>query len=377
MIKLAIIHFQPIELYPPIINFLNYLTDKRDNNLEVYVYTTASTYLPLYYSHSTDQIKIIRAGNVKKQPSFFRYYNYCIFYTSTTVKLLASKPDIIFYYETLSVLPAYLYKKILKLPSRLLIHYHEYTSAEEYKKGMTLGRWLHKLEKKIYNDCIWISHTNTDRMNFFLADNPNVPKDAISIMPNYPPSSWKRERQKDQLKDPVRFVHVGALSLDTMYTKEFVDWIINNEGKVTWDIYSTNITDEAKSYLLSLKKPNIRFNGGISYDSIPDVLKNYDIGIILYKGHIPNYVYNAPNKLFEYWACNLDVWFPDNMVSSLPFATKYCYPQIIPVDFNNPGQLVLESITKRSLLSYKPSHYYCEKIFDLLFEHGIMGKSYK
>ena len=58
------------------------------------------------------------------------------------------------------------------------------------------------------------------------------------------------------------------------------------------------------------KSHNINFRGAISQSDFPLIISQYQIGLVLYKGHIPNYIYNAPNKLFEYLACGLDVWYP-------------------------------------------------------------------
>ena len=39
MLKLAIIHFNPIEQYPPVLNWLNFLADSEAPRLEVRVFT--------------------------------------------------------------------------------------------------------------------------------------------------------------------------------------------------------------------------------------------------------------------------------------------------------------------------------------------------
>jgi hypothetical protein len=369
MTRFAIVHFQPVELYPPIMNLLNYLSEKKSEEIEVRVFTMRAG-VPKQLYHSPG-IKIFRRGNSKKQFFILRYWNYIFFYFSTIANLVFWKPNVILYYETLSALPPFFYKKFINKNCRLLIHYHEYTSAEEYKNGMMLGRWLHSLEKKIYSLSAWVSQTNSDRMRLFLEENKNVPVQSIHIMPNYPPLTWRTDNNNDLISSPVKFVYVGALSLDTMYTKEFAEWIIEHKGKMNWDIYSANITEEALEYLSSLKTDLIKFQGEVNYFSLPATLRKYDIGVILYNGHIPNYVYNAPNKLFEYWACGLDVWFPQKMNSSLLFTTTNCFPKIMAVDFDKLEQINVEDAINHLGLNYKPSPYYCEQIFDALFEQGI------
>ena len=56
-------------------------------------------------------------------------------------------------------------------------------------------------------------------------------------------------------------------------------------------------------------------NEGIEYFEIPKILKNYHVGVVLYKAVTLNYKYNSPNKIFEYLACGLDVWISDKLLS--------------------------------------------------------------
>src|SRR6202043_3312153 len=102
----------------------------------------------------------------------------------------------------------------------------------------------------------------------------------------------------------------------------FANWIIQQDGRATWDIYSDNITEDAKVFLKSLNPELVRFQGRVNYFRLPGILRNYHTGVILYNGHIPNYIFNAPNKLFEYWACGLDVWFPEIRKSTMFYATR-------------------------------------------------------
>ena len=77
-------------------------------------------------------------------------------------------------------------------------------------------------------------------------------------------------------------------------------------------------------------------------------------------------IYNAPNKLFEYLACGLDVWFPHLIKSSLPYATESSYPKVLPVNFDKLETYDLKVMIDRTGLEYKPSDYYCEDGFSYL-----------
>jgi len=58
------------------------------------------------------------------------------------------------------------------------------------------------------------------------------------IAPNFPPSGWyefSRQHKKENKTDVIKLVHVGAISLDTMYTKQIVNWVISQNGKYSID----------------------------------------------------------------------------------------------------------------------------------------------
>jgi hypothetical protein len=377
MKKLAIIHFNPIELYPPAMNWLNYLAAHPEGGMEIRVYTMDTPPDHDTFHSPASFIKIIRSGNSRRQRSSSRYMNYLAFYMKA-IRLIAWRPGQVLYYETLSAIPAILYKKLINRNSRLFIHYHEYTSPKEYREGMILNRWGHKLEKKIYPFVAWLSHTNDDRMGFFKEDNKGITLANTHILPNYPPLNWQRKEEKDgsgrqkgtknDPGSPLRIVHVGALSIETIYTKEFAEWVSHQQGRVIWDIYSGNMTGEAGAFLSSLNSPYIRFRGRIDYYSLPEVLPDYDIGVILYKGSTLNHIYSVPNKLFEYWACGLDIWFSEALKSCNPFMAKDRCPKIIPVDFERLDALDLSAVADHSGLTHKPSSYYCEDVLERLFE---------
>jgi hypothetical protein len=369
-LKLAIIHFSPVELYPPAMNWLNFLAKHLDEGSEVRVYTMEVSADFKKFESPLPSVKIIRTGR-QHQFNLFRYWNYIKFYSSVSRQLLTWKPETIMYYETISALPAIIYSKIFKRNCRLFIHYHEYTSSQEYKNGMLISRYVHLMEKGIYPFVKWISHTNKDRMLLFKTDHAEVILPNTYIIPNYPPGSWKSQIVKDKLDDPLRFVYVGALNLNDMYISQITEWIVRQKGAATLDFYSDNITPDTKKYLYALQSDQISFQGAVNYFSLPGILKKYDVGLILYKGHIPNYIYNAPNKLFEYWACGLDVWFPNTMKSSLPYSADSSYPKILPVDFEQMNNYDLYVLTDRTGMECRPSVYYSEGDFEYMLNKII------
>jgi hypothetical protein len=371
MRKICIIHFVDIERYPPAINLLRYLNEHAGNDAVIDVLTIAGE-LPAIAS--LPGINIHRLANWKESSSgFSRMLLYLKFNLLAILKLLSIRPDVILYFETLSSGPAWFYKTFIRGKTSIYVHYHEYVSKTEYANGMVLSRWLHQKEKKLYRRTTWVSHTNQDRLSLFLKDlNGSAPPHTY-IVPNYPPASWKN-RPMTQKNKLVKLVYIGALSLETMYVREICEFVLQHRDRCSLDIYSSNVSDDARKYLVSLPSNIISYHGGVNYDELPRLLPTFDIGLVLYHGHIPNYVYNIPNKLFEYHVCGLDVWFPSSMTSALPYQTINTYPKIIAIDFTKLESIDLGAITERCGLHERRNDFSYEDAVKPL-AHSLIGKS--
>ncbi len=360
-LKVAIVHFQPLEKYPPVMNLLIYL--QQVTTIRIRIYSTKDK----YYKKKLFGLKganIYRIGSFYKTQSFIlRYINYSVFNFFTFFRLLITKPSSIICYETLSIFPVYLYKKLFPA-TKIFIHYHEYAALNEISKSSLYIKWLNNLEKRIFSKASWISHTNEERLSMFKHDYKQMPFPNLEVLPNYPPSSWYnfKKRSKNKFEKPLKFVYVGALSLDSMYTKEFAAWIKELNGHATWDIYSGNYQENVLQYLEELNCPFINFKGEVEYFDLVKILNLYDVGVILYNGYIPNHIYSVPNKLFEYHACNLDVWFSQDIKGSLPYVTKGTYPKIIAIDFSALHAVDLSKAIEREGYSFHQGSFYYEDV---------------
>ena len=373
--NIALLHFNPIELYPPVINLLNYMADQLPD-YKVCVFTCSATEAKLPYRSKAKNIRIERFADLDHSLSVTqRYRNYFRFYYKTYKYLQTLHPEWIWYFETISALPVSWYFKHRPFQdSKLLIHYHEYVAPEEYQNGPLMIRWIHHGEKKLYQRAQYLSHTNGKRMDLFLSDEKLSLGAKAHIFPNYPPKSWiageKRKREKEY---PIRIVHAGSIGMDSLYIKEFCRWVHQQEGRVEFDIYSNQSTQALADFLSSEGLQFSHTKGYIPYEDLPNVLGKYDVGVILYKGVITNHIYAVSNKLFEYWACGLDVWFSDKMLSSLEYARSDFYPKLLPMNFEQLDQLDLVAAISHEGLGYQSTPYYCEPLFEAFFEQcGMM-----
>ena len=369
----VIIHFQPLESYPPVQNLLEFISSNHPAT-PVTVITTRSTNNSLgRFAPGSKNIQILRLGKSGTGLSALqRYWTYVLFNLGALWLLLVKRAASLLYFETLSALPAYIYKRFFAARIPLFIHYHEYVSPAEYTEGPTLVSWIHAKEKKLYPLAAWISQTNADRLERFLADEQLPAGNNNFVLPNYPPRKWNHV-PAGIVSLPVKIVYAGALSLDTMYTEGFATWVHQQQGRLSWDIYTQNCTAEARAFIEQLQSPYIRMLNGVDYYQLASILPAYDAGVILYKGHIPNYVYNAPNKLFEYLACGLDVWFPVIMKGCLPYITENTYPKVVALDFMQLQQLNPETITGRNNCTFKPSVYFSEQVLPSLTQKLVLS----
>lgn len=332
MSKITIIHDYPISYFPPAMNMVNVLEDK----IKVDVITTAPDRGKLNYSPPKAKL-YVPVHNKKTDGTLMRLWKSFWFYLCCFIRLCITKPDAILYYESISALPVYYYKRYINRKVKVMIHYHEYMTPEEYNRpGMRIHKLcLRKEDGYLFNHADWISQTNYKRMELFRQDYPNLKESICHILPNYPPKSWWR-KEKVHSGDTTKCVYVGSLSSSTTYVREFCEWVKKQDGKVTFDIYSFNFHQEIKEYLTQLNCQWINFyEEGVAYDNIPNMLDKYDVGLLLYKANSFNFQWNETNKFYEYLICGLDVWYPKEMLFIHEMDKTKFAPKIVEVDFKN------------------------------------------
>lgn len=330
--KVAIIHYLPLEFYPPVTNLLELL----DENSGI-KYIVCST----YDNKGRDSFQNNKYNKIYRSPSvglrdisIKKLIKILYFSISTCFRLLFFKPDKILYYESYSALPAFLFYLFPYRKAELFIHFHEFFSRNWYLKNPSKYiKYVHRLERnKLFKKAIWISQTNDSRVSLFLKDNPVLKRQKMYVLPNYPRKNWNKvKKYQKEKRDYLRIVYVGSLSIESTYIKEFCDWVIAQKGKVIYDIYSYNLHNDTLKYLNELGCNYINFyDKGIDYKKLPELFCKYDVGVILYKANSENFKYNAPNKLFEYLVCGLQVWYPDKMIGINPYKSK----RVISIDFD-------------------------------------------
>jgi hypothetical protein len=378
--RLAFIHELPLEYYPPATNLIEYTSSFSDIDLSVYS-THNQRGRPEY---TNSKVSLWRS----QSPSFtgnLRILHRWRWHFEVARNLAMGLLDAVLYIEPHSALAPYLYYKWFGGKAKLFIHHHEYYSQGDYcQPSNKTIRFFHRLENKyLFPKANWISQTNSKRLELFSSDHPTIPQDKLRILQNLPPSNWSKVINEawngTRLQRPLKLVYVGSVSLVDTHIKAVIDWVKKKpEQDITLDIYAYQVDAETNKFLKESAGTNIRFHSqGIAYSEIPYMLKDYHVGLILYKGNTINFQYNATNKLFEYLVCGLDVWYADGLMGVDPYKTSSTYPQVLPVRFNELLTTAHSPNVSRSHLSHQPWQATCEaevgKLLDTIRKSSICG----
>lgn len=357
--SIFIFHFRPLEDYPPIQNLLKFLEE--DQSFNVFCLTTKGKMKTLEYGGN---IQLIRAGSIHKG-KLQLWWSYVIYNVIGFILLALKQPKKVIYFESLSAYAVYLYRKYFNKKLKVFIHYHEYATPNEFDSGSFVERYFHKKEKYLYEKSVWISHTNGVRLKKFLSDealdyNPQIHRE----MPNYPSKNWVEENHPHQEGQVLKFIYVGhSLTPESTYIEEIIKYLgTQDEVEMVFNIFCMKGND----YLNSIDgrqfgKLKIKAHPPLSYFELSKMLSKHHIGLILYKASTDNYIYNAPNKLFEYLSCGLDVWYPQEMQGIYEYDHQE-NPKVIRLDYENLMQNQLNKLLEKSpqkrILEYTAEEVY-------------------
>lgn len=360
------VHYAPLELYPPVTNLLDILGGR---HCPIFVFSTLNCNSANLYHNPSVVIK--RYALPGKEFILTRLFKYFSFNVGILISLIKLKPDKILYYETSSSFPVYLYKKYFNPVVEIFIHSHEYYSPEWWNNtSMRLMKYYNQKEVNyLYPKASWISQTNNERLKMFLNDIGRTSMAKSYVFPNYPPAKWKISKTKADVSIPVKVVYAGTFgSMETLYIKECLDWVVSLNGLVMLDIYTFNVSDKVLKYIKTLNSNFIRLFGPVDYDQLPGVLKGYQVGLILYKGTTKNNIFNAPNKLFEYLMSGLDVWYPTLMEGCTPYNSEVLWPKVLNLDFSKLSQYDVRELIRKDSKAERKIDYSAEVAAEPLLE---------
>ncbi|MGV2336599.1 MAG UNVERIFIED_CONTAM: hypothetical protein LVR18_21670 [Planctomycetaceae bacterium] len=171
--------------------------------------------------------------------------------------------------EPHSALAAWIWKVLLRGRGMLLIHYHEYYSPSDYlNRGNRLIRINRLFENQLLRKADWVSQTNSDRMNLFRQDHPELSDSQCRVLPNYPPRTWFQQQPRNASwpkspDGPLRLVYVGSVSLKDTWIGPLVEWLDSSDNRTcTLCVYSSNIDHETRRFLEQRQGGRVTLNAG-------------------------------------------------------------------------------------------------------------------
>jgi hypothetical protein len=336
--KVGVVHILPVEYYPPTTNALELMAAR---GWDVRAWTSPNHRgLGDWAAPGVDVVRhpYSQPGKAAHQ----RFAGYGRWHFSTARELARWKPDVVFSIEPHSAIATWIYFRLLRQHARLFIHHHEYYAPNDYlRDGMRLARIGARLERKhLFHLAEWISETNSQRLNLLIAD-ANLDRAKARVLPNYPPREWiaRAFRNRSRNENPRKLIYVGSASLEDSFVGEIAQWAAARPAAVTLTVVGDNIADDVWSSLERLGAPNIAMiRNGYPYKRLPELLTQFDIGLILYRGNTQNFVYNIPNKAIEYLASGLEVWYPREMHSMRVFQEEHPDFPLVRIDFGSLGE---------------------------------------
>jgi hypothetical protein len=360
--KIAYLHNLPLEYYPPATNFLDMLS--RSRQAMVKAFTTHNRKGREPYTNGSIDVQRRRPPNPSAVP-FLRMLQALWWHVRTSWALLRFRPDAVIYVEPHSAIAAWIYFRLFGGSARLFIHHHEYYEQRDY------GRPGMRIPRLGFARASWISQTNADRLRLAVQDNPAVSPEAWHTLANYPPAEWARW---DEKPEPVsrharlRLIYIGSASFEDTYIREAVEWAAAHSDAVELHVCGYNVADSIWEWLETARFPNVSFDkDGYSYDDLPAVLAGFDVGLVLYKGNTTNFIYNVPNKAFEYLVCGLEVWYPVEMKGMRNFARGNPAP-LRELDFAGLHALQPEELVPLDNSENRGCTFTAQRSFAPLFE---------
>ena len=393
--KIAYLHTLPLEYYPPATNTLDLL-----GKAVVRAYTSQNLKGKKAYQGRPGEIFRFKSPD----PSSHQIVRLAVvlwWHVRTAWSLFWFRPDAVIYVEPHSALAAYLYFRFLFGKARLLIHHHEYYEPGDFlRPGMRLPRLGARLESSyLFGRAGWISQTNTDRLQLLKSRHPEIADGVWQLFPNYPPLEWlararnyqctesslrgkrsnpgamhrrglrPRDDQPRSDASRVRLIYVGSASFHDTYIEEIVRWAAGHPDSVQLHVQGYNVDESVWNWLKAERFSNVTFDAaGYDYDDLPDILCDYDVGLVLYKGNTVNFVYNVPNKVFEYLVCGLKVWYPQEMIGIHRFNEENRHG-LRELDFRNLTCLQPQTAKTKDLGGPCLTHYNTSESHKPLFAH--------
>lgn len=370
--KIAFIHLLPLEIYPPATNAVEILS--RQKGWEVRVWSSVErkgkpSYQLAGVAVERPDYPGPQCGSLARLVGFVRWH------VRVAWELARWRPAVIIAVEPHSALAVWIYYRLLGGGARLFIHHHEYYAPRDFlKPGNRTSRICHYFEKTdLFRRAEWVSQTHETRLQMLMRDCMAVTVAKGRLWPNHPPREWGRRaqaarkgQQSSAMDLPLRLVCVGSLSFEDTFIREVAEWVVGRPGQVSLHVCGHNVRPDVWQWLAGLAAPNIACQpAGCAYAELPELLVQFDVALVLYKGNTLNFVHNVPNKVVEALVCGLAVWYPPELAGMRFYQQRSPDLPLYEVDFRCLADGMPGTMFQRRLL---PVSYTAEHAIEPLLE---------
>jgi glycosyltransferase involved in cell wall biosynthesis len=219
-------------------------------------------------------------------------------------EIAASEADSVFCLALDGVLAGVVAKRLR--PSLRLIFDSNELHLESFNSRLKRAVWR-PLQALAIRCSDAILHAEPNRMEYFQRIHGG--RDKIqAVIENFP--HHQELPPKVRIADGrIKVIYLGALGEDR-YTHELIA-----AGRATEDLLDLDLVGFGTPEVMAdLDKryghqpaPNVRILSPVAYEAIPNLLRNYDVGIALYKNTNLNNYYCAPNKVYDYLMSGMTV----------------------------------------------------------------------
>ncbi|NBG66650.1 hypothetical protein [Acidiluteibacter ferrifornacis] len=186
------------------------------------------------------------------------------------------------------------------------------------------------------------------------------------VLPNYPSKEWVKKNKAWTRGETIKIVFVGyTLTKGGSYLQELVEILKQQRIPIHLSIYCSKLNAFIENFQGNYGDLEISVHSAIMYKDVAHVLQRHHIGVILYKAKTENVIHCAPNKLFEYLGCGLDVWYPHEMKGTYAYDSMI-EPRVLRINFND-----ISNFNVKPLIRENPNpiqyQYYAETAYQLFF----------
>ena len=187
-----------------------------------------------------------------------------------------------------------------KRPDLKLIFDSNELHIESYINPVKKRLWA-RVQKFCVPYCDAIMHAEGNRLEYFRKHHD--PSDRRQfLLENFPHHIPREEIGEKPSRPPVRVLYVGVLGYDR-FTRELIDIFRELSPEYSLDLVGPvgpQYKEELERELRQNPAPHIRILPAIPHGEMSNLIRNYHIGIALYKNNCLGNYYCAPNKVYDY-----------------------------------------------------------------------------